>query len=117
MLQKRVVLKKSPESPSRSLDIPEASAASLKKFQLEYVDLYLIHSPSFSDYDYDPDSDLQKALKDIEDVCRSGKAKAIGLSSCLQPHVEAILQLPTIKAVVNQIEFYHYLQRGNEYVS
>jgi diketogulonate reductase-like aldo/keto reductase len=52
----------------------------------------------------------------LEDVVHSGKAKAIGLSSFLRPHVEAILKVATIKPVVNQIEFHPYLQRANNYV-
>ena len=52
----------------------------------------------------------------MEDVQRTGKAKAIGLSSFLKPHVEAILKVATVKPVVNQIEFHPYLQRANNYV-
>lgn len=52
----------------------------------------------------------------MEKVQESGKAKAIGVSSFLRPHMEAILKTATIKPVVNQIEFHPYLQRAGGYV-
>jgi diketogulonate reductase-like aldo/keto reductase len=52
----------------------------------------------------------------MEKVQRSGKAKAIGVSSFLRPHMEAILRVAEIHPVVNQIEFHPYLQRAGDYV-
>lgn len=93
-------------------DVPRAIDASLEKLQLDYVDLYLVHTPYFAK----TDEDLQSAWREMEKVQESGKAKAIGVSSFLRPHMEAILKTATIKPVVNQIEFHPYLQRAGGYV-
>jgi diketogulonate reductase-like aldo/keto reductase len=61
-------------------------------------------------------SELQKAWLALESIKKSGKAKSIGVSNHLRPHVEAILEVATIVPVVNQIEFHPYLQRGNNYI-
>lgn len=93
-------------------DLPGAIDVSLEKLKLEYVDLYLIHSP----YGAEQFSDLQKAWLAMESIKKSGKAKSIGVSNHLRPHIEAILEVATIVPAVNQIEFHPYLQRGNNFV-
>ncbi|KXH35739.1 alcohol dehydrogenase [Colletotrichum simmondsii] len=93
-------------------DVPRAVETSLKNLQLDYVDLYLIHSPYFAK----TLADLQDAWKEMEKVQRSGKTKAIGVSSFLRSHIEAILEVAEIKPIVNQIEFHPYLQRAGGYV-
>jgi diketogulonate reductase-like aldo/keto reductase len=73
---------------------------------------YLIHSP----YVAEDLSELQKAWLDLESIKKSGKAKSIGVSNHLKPHIEAILEAATVVLAVNQIEFHPYLQRGDNYV-
>ena len=48
----------------------------------------------------------------MESVQKAGKARSIGVSNFLQPHLETILQKATITPAINQIEFHPYLQHG-----
>ena len=53
----------------------------------------------------------------MEQVKRSGKAKSIGVSNYLRPHMEATLHSAESPPIINQLEFHPYLQRANHYVS
>lgn len=116
-------------------DIESAIKNSLHKLQLDYVDMYgLPKSPPFcrlmegktdltiarymihTPYWTTDESKLQDAWKKMEGVHRSGKAKAIGVSNYLRPHVEATLAVASIVPAVNQIEFHPYLQRSDDYI-
>ncbi|KAJ5169102.1 uncharacterized protein N7482_004696 [Penicillium canariense] len=90
-------------------DIPAAIDASLKKLQLDYVDLFLIHQPFFAQ----TEEELQAAWAAMEQVKASGKARSIGVSNFLQSHLETILKTAQVIPAVNQIEYHPYLQHGN----
>lgn len=86
---------------------------SLKKLNLSYVDLYLIHWPyafkeggsllptdpsDFSDVDY------LETWQGMEECIKLGLAKSIGLSNFNSEQITRVLEKATIKPVINQIE-------------
>ncbi|CAA7196364.1 aldo/keto reductase [Chryseobacterium potabilaquae] len=79
---------------------------SLKKLDLQYVDLYLIHWPANAK-NYD---NWQKANSDswraMEELVEEGKIKSIGVSNFWKEHLEALSQTSKIVPAVNQIEFH-----------
>lgn len=76
---------------------------SLEKLQLDYVDLYLIHW--FKGYEKQLAS-----WKALEEIYKSGRAKAIGVSNHNVHHIENILKNCEIKPMVNQVETHVTLQ-------
>lgn len=81
---------------------------SLKKLDLDYVDLYLLHSPFITVEKYG--ISLEEAWKDMETLYKQGKAKNIGVSNFAIEDLERILKICQIKPQVNQIEFNAFLQ-------
>jgi diketogulonate reductase-like aldo/keto reductase len=90
-------------------DTEESFVESLKKLQLDYVDLYLIHAPFFAK----SPADLQAKWAGFEKILASGRAKAIGVSNFLQSDLEVILETAKVIPSINQIEYHPYLQHGN----
>ena len=71
---------------------------SLRKLQLDYIDMYLIHSPEPGE-----ESFLQ-AWKGLEAAVDAGKIRTIGVSNFDVEHLDALLRNCRIKPAVNQIE-------------
>lgn len=83
----------------------EAFEVSLKKLDLEYIDLYLIHWPT-------PEKGLYvETWKALEKIYKDGKIKAIGVSNFLPEHLETLKNETEIMPMVNQIEIHPYLQQ------
>ncbi|KAK4882618.1 hypothetical protein RN001_005937 [Aquatica leii] len=97
--------------------------SNLKDMNLEYFDLYLIHWPTgfkegdslspmgpdgieYSEYDY---VDTWKAM---EDIYKKGLAKAIGISNFNKHQIERVLEIATVKPVINQVECHPYLNQN-----
>ncbi|CZT23821.1 probable ketoreductase [Ramularia collo-cygni] len=87
-------------------DIPSAFNASLKKLGVDYLDLYLIHSPFFGE----TKEEHQAKWKQMEELKNQGLVKSIGVSNYLPEHLDWILETCTIPPAINQIEFHPYLQ-------
>jgi len=77
--------------------------ASLQRLGLDYVDLYLIHWPVAGKR-----LDSWRALERIHD---DGRARSIGVSNFLVPHLEELLGAAKKVPAVNQIEVTPFLQR------
>ena len=52
----------------------------------------------------------------MEAVQAAGKARSIGVSNFLRPHLEAVLSTCKVPPAMNQIEFHPYLQHDNDLV-
>ncbi|TYJ54510.1 hypothetical protein B9479_004834 [Cryptococcus floricola] len=77
---------------------------SLEKLGVEYVDLYLIHSPSFQK----GRGEIQDWWRDFESLYEEGLAKSIGVSNFTKEQMEELLRHATVKPVVNQIFLHPY---------
>jgi diketogulonate reductase-like aldo/keto reductase len=84
-------------------DALKAFNKSLKRLDMDYVDLYLLHWPV-------PEKRLEswKALVEIQ---KSGKAKAIGVSNFTEEQLAELLEHTDIVPAVNQVEYHPYLNQ------
>jgi diketogulonate reductase-like aldo/keto reductase len=102
--------------------VKPAFEASLKKLQLDYIDLYLIHTPfAFQPGDtqdprdasgnviYDPGVTLSETWGAVEELVTEGKCKAIGLSDISFEKVREISATAKIKPAVVHVESHPYL--------
>ncbi|KAF2723717.1 aldo/keto reductase [Polychaeton citri CBS 116435] len=78
---------------------------SLEKFQLDYFDLYLIHSPS------DDREKRHESWRALETAQKLGKVRSIGVSNFGANHLDELLQDAKVIPAVNQIEVHPFLQR------
>jgi diketogulonate reductase-like aldo/keto reductase len=77
--------------------------ASLGRLGLDYVDLYLIHWPVAGK--------RKDSWRALERLFEEKKARAIGVSNFLVPHLEELFAVAKIAPAVNQIELHPFLQR------
>jgi diketogulonate reductase-like aldo/keto reductase len=102
--------------------VKPAFEASLEKLQLDYVDLYLIHTPfAFQPGDeqdprdangnviYDKGVTLLDTWKALEGLVDEGRCKAIGLSDVSLVQVQEIFEAARIKPAVVHVESHPYL--------
>jgi diketogulonate reductase-like aldo/keto reductase len=102
--------------------VKPALEASLKRLQLDYADLYLIHTPfAFQPGDeqdprdasgnviYDKGVTLLDTWGALERLVDEGKCKAIGLSDVDLPQTQEIFETARIKPAVVHVESHPYL--------
>src|SRR5438132_377112 len=84
------------------------STASLRRLGLDYVDLYLIHWPVPAKSAY------LVTWKALEEICASGRARAIGVSNFQPWHLQPLLDRHEIVPAVNQFELHPAFQQQEE---
>jgi diketogulonate reductase-like aldo/keto reductase len=102
--------------------VKPACEASLKKLQLDVLDLYLIHTPyAFQPGDdqdprdangnviYDKGTTLLDTWHAMEDLVTQGKCKAIGISDVSLDQVKEVVGAARIKPAVVHVESHPYL--------
>lgn len=89
-------------TPGSGEDIQMHFESSLKQLGLEYVDLYLLHSPSGVDF--------VSQWQELERIHKDGRAKAIGVANFRVSDLETILKVATVLPVVHEIEYQSCLQ-------
>lgn len=109
-------------SNHRSERVAPAFEASLARLALQYLDLYLIHTPfAFQPGDnqdprdqngnvlYDRDVTLLDTWKALETLVDNGRCRAIGLSDVTLDTLKPIYESARIKPAVVQVESHPYL--------
>ncbi|GJP36795.1 hypothetical protein CLOM_g21270 [Closterium sp. NIES-68] len=74
---------------------------SLSELGLDYVDLYLLHSPMRVDARLD-------SWRAMEDLLRGGRVRAIGVSNFGQQHLEELFAACSVRPAVNQVELHPF---------
>ncbi len=82
--------------------VKKAFNDSLRRLNLDYVDLYLLHWPFFG---------WKRAWKVLESIYESGKARAIGVSNFSIEQLKDLKKLGGVVPMVNQIEISPFLYR------
>ncbi|MEI6140560.1 MAG: aldo/keto reductase [Mariniphaga sp.] len=80
----------------------KAFEKSLNKLQLDYLDLYLIHQPY---------GDVHGSWRAMEELYKTGRVKAIGVSNFQPDRVMDIIAFNEIVPAVNQIETHPFNQQ------
>ena len=83
----------------------EAFETSLKKLQLNYIDLYLIHQPY---------GDVYGSWRAMEDLLNEGKVRAIGVCNFLPERLLDLIMNNNVVPAVNQIEIHPFYQREED---
>ena len=83
----------------------DAFNESLRKLDLDYVDLYLLHQPF---------GDIFGAWRALEELYKEGKIKAIGVSNFKPDQLANIAAFNEVTPAVNQIELHVFNQKEDE---
>jgi len=80
---------------------------SLDKLGLKFVDMYLIHTPTYV-------TNLESTWRGFEQAKKDGKARSIGVSNFNVDLLQKLVKLAHIKPAVNQILFHPYNYAENK---
>lgn len=86
--------------------------ATLEELGVDYIDLFLIHFPFFSEK-YSRGQTIETVWSDLIEAKKAGKIRYIGVSNFAIEHLERTFKVagsPEFYPSVNQIEFHPYLQ-------
>lgn len=83
----------------------DAFNESLRKLDLDYVDLYLLHQPF---------GDIFGAWRALEEIYKEGKIKAIGVSNFKPDQLANLAAFNEVTPAVNQIELHVFNQKEDE---
>lgn len=82
----------------------ECCKNSLREMNLEYFDLYLVHSPLRARADWE--SKILETYKALEDLYKEGLIKNIGVANFARRHIMHLRKNVSILPVVNQVELH-----------
>lgn len=88
-------------------DVLKSCQASLKRMNTDYLDLYLIHSPSMQ-------IPIQETLRAMDKLVQDGLVKNIGVSNFKTDRLKNAQQYTNNKIVINQV-YYNLLMREPEH--
>src|SRR5699024_7343859 len=83
----------------------KAILEAVQKLQVSYIDLVVIHFPGSSKLSPSDPKNAEKrkgSWEDLEELCREGIVKSIGVSNYTVRHLEEMLGYAQIKPVINQ---------------
>ncbi|KAL0477844.1 cpr-c2 [Acrasis kona] len=81
---------------------------SLKNLQLDYVDMYLIHSPFFNKTTHG--IEIEQVWKIMESQYNQNLTRVIGVSNFRIKDIIRVLKIAKVHPEVNQLEFHPYVQ-------
>lgn len=119
------IVTKLPVQGNRAECVEENLRASLRDLQLDYVDMYLIHTPfavpamvagdfqrhANGDLVLDAHTDHVATWRKLEQMVGLGLCRSIGVSNFNRAQLERLLAAATIKPANLQIECHIYLQQ------
>ncbi|KAI0293048.1 NADP-dependent oxidoreductase domain-containing protein [Russula brevipes] len=89
--------------------VRDALVGSLAQLRLDYVDLFLIHTPLY--FPYKEPGVLKAVWKEMEALKKEGLTRSIGVSNFRSAQLREILDGAEFPPSVNQIEFHPYVYK------
>jgi len=120
------VTSKLPGIGMRRTDVEKFLKLSLANLQLDYLDLYLVHTPvgmpaqenidnvfpvENGKFILDNTTNLEEVWKGMEEMVDAGLTRSIGISNFNSQQIERILKVARIKPANIQVECHAYLQQ------